>query len=134
MTSFFLPYQKATILIPSGPDHDPDRLHLFILLTNPKTADKQNLIVSISSYTGNHCDSTCLLDIGDHSFIKKRSFVDYARARIVEADKLCSGVRKGILKSMGPISPEVFDKITEGLLRSPRTALKIINFISLPDE
>lgn len=33
--SLFLPLKRATLLIPSGPQGDPHRKHLFILLTDP---------------------------------------------------------------------------------------------------
>lgn len=32
--SVFLPLRRATLLVPSGPQSDVDRKHLFILLTN----------------------------------------------------------------------------------------------------
>jgi len=33
--SLFLPIKRATLLVPSGADGDPDRKHLFVLLTDP---------------------------------------------------------------------------------------------------
>ena len=33
--SLFVPFRRATLLIPTGAAHDPDRKHLFIVLTDP---------------------------------------------------------------------------------------------------
>lgn len=50
--SLFLPLRRATLLVPSGPDNDPDRKHLFVLLTDPvddATGVKSVLMVSLFS-------------------------------------------------------------------------------------
>jgi hypothetical protein len=33
--TLFVPFKRATLLVPSGPANDPDRKHLFVLLTDP---------------------------------------------------------------------------------------------------
>lgn len=129
MTNLFFPFQKATLLIPSGPNHDPDRKHLFIVLTNPSDeSEKKSLLVSISTLTGYHCDMTCVLDKGDHDFIHHKSYVDYYRARIEETEKLINGVQKGLFETKRPIRETIFKKIVNGLSLSPRTPLKIKQF------
>ena len=49
--SLFVPFKRATLLIPSGPVHDSERKHLFVLLTDPIEAPnyegKQVLLVNI---------------------------------------------------------------------------------------
>ena len=70
--SRFLPLRRATLLIPSGPRTDPNRKHLFILLTDP-TVDAAGrsfvLMVSLSTVrAGVPHDPTCILYAGDHPF------------------------------------------------------------------
>ena len=36
--SLFVPFKWATLLIQSGPTNDPERKHLFVLLTDPVEA------------------------------------------------------------------------------------------------
>lgn len=52
--SLFVPFKRATLLIPSGPVNDPDRKHLFVLLTDPIEAPgfngKQVLLVKNKLY------------------------------------------------------------------------------------
>ncbi len=78
--SLFVPFKRATLLIPSGPVNDPDRKHLFVLLTDPIEAPdfngKQVLLVNIASVPKSlPYDSTCILQPGVHRFIKHESYV-----------------------------------------------------------
>ena len=74
----FLPYPGATLLIPSGPEHDPDRMHLFVVLTNPfddrGDGVQRVLLVSLSTVHDhkNH-DPACVLEAGEHRFVKHES-------------------------------------------------------------
>ena len=68
--SVFVPYRRATLLIPSGPAHDPDRKHLFIVLTDPtevlEYTGKHSLLVGVVTLqTDLHHDATCVLYAGD---------------------------------------------------------------------
>lgn len=130
MTRLFLPYQKATLLIPSGPARDPDRMHLFIIITDSVSEKRQNLLVSVSSLSGKYCDRTCILTSRDHKFIRHDSYVNYAKARIEKSETLTNGVRSGVFEAKGPIEQAVLNRIIEGLLRSPRTPYKIKEFCS----
>ena len=74
----FVPYRRATLLVPSGPAHDPDQKHLFILLTDPAQVldytEKHSLLVGVTTIrSGIPHDSACELHSGDHAFIKRRS-------------------------------------------------------------
>ena len=127
--TMFLPNRKASILVPSGPAHDPDRKHLFIVLSDPVTDEKVVLLVSISSVKPDRWnDDSCLLYPGDHPFIKKNSFVDYSSARIEPGDKLLRGVKAGKLIPQDPVSDDVFERICAGVMASKRTPRNIKQF------
>jgi hypothetical protein len=126
MTLFF-PVERATLLIPSGTEQDPDRKHLFILLNNPVTDEKVVLLVSLSSLkAGRPHDPTCIIEVGEtgHEFISRTSFVDYSKALIEPASKLSNGVSKGVLIPKGTIEREVFARILAGVVQSPHTPHK----------
>jgi hypothetical protein len=77
--SVFVPFKRATLLIPSGPANDADRKHLFVLLTDHIEAsgfeEKHALLVNIASVpNGLPYDSTCILKPGEHRFIKHESY------------------------------------------------------------
>lgn len=130
--SLFVPLKRATLLVPSGPANDPTRKHLFILLTDPTddgSGVKAVLMVSLSSVrSGVPHDPTCILYPGDHPFVKRESFVLYARARIEEAEKLLRGVKEGKLVAHDPMNSDVFARICKGVEESRFTSAKVLKF------
>lgn len=127
--TLFIPAKRATALIPSGPQHDPDRLHLFILLTDPVTAEKLVLIVSVSSIKdGVWHDTTCILEVGDHPFITRRSWVNYWTSRIEPAEKLTNGVHRGVLIPQDMVESHIFQRICKGMFESDHCKPKFRDF------
>lgn len=131
--SLFLPFQRATLLIPSASESDPDRKHLFILLTNPYPHPESNiksaLLVSVSTLKPNiPYDPACKLYSGDHPFIRNDSYVVYRLARIETADKLINGVNQGIFNHKETLNGEIFARVCHGLSESRFTAPAILKF------
>ena len=131
--SLFLPLRRATILIPSGPEGDQERKHLFILLTDPyKNANMDDscaLMVSLSTIRiGVPYDPTCILYEGDHPFIKHESYVFYQKARLENAVKILRGVKSGQLIPQDPIDQGVFARVCKGLQESRLTPPKYLDF------
>lgn len=125
----FIPCQRAALLVPSGPPNDPDRKHLFICLTDPAGNSRDVLLVSVSTTRpGIYHDSTCQLFPGDHAFFKHQSYVDYAKCRILGADKLLRGVQQGSMVPKDPFAPAIFMRIVRGVLDSRHTAPKYKRF------
>jgi len=131
--SLFVPYRRATLLIPSGPAHDPDRKHLFIVLTDPAQvldySEKQSLLVGVSSISADlpH-DPTCLLHAGDHEFIRHRSYVHYARALVQPSQSILNGVKKGVLVPKALLVSEIFARVCKGLVESRFTPPIVVSF------
>lgn len=129
----FLPLRRATLLIPSGPEGDLSKKHLFVLLTDPcpevDGGEKSVLLVSLSTVRDKipH-DGSCLLHPGDHPFVKTISYVVYQRARIETANKLLEGVKQGLLVPQDSIDPGVFARICRGLEKSRLSPPKFLNF------
>ena len=125
--------RKSTLLMPSGPAHDPDRKHLFVILTEPSqspTEQKEVLLVSISSANKNasNFDPTCILMPGDHPFIHRESFIDYRHAIIESRRELQSGVKSGDYVLKEPMKLAVVERICRGLENSPNTPDEILDF------
>ena len=130
--SLFLPLKRATLLIPSGPESDKDRKHLFILLNDPHDDESGKacvLMVSLSTVRqGVPHDPACILYAGDHAFVKHDSYVVYQKARIEEADKVLRGVKIGQLVPQAPMDGAVFARICKGLEESRLTPTRLLNF------
>lgn len=133
----FQPVRRATLLIPSGPAHDPDRKHLFIILTDPVAdpfnGDKDSaLLTSLSTLDAAlpH-DPTCILHPGDHPFVTRDSYVSYRASRIIEATKIINGVQSGRFVVKDLMDSGIVERICDGLTTSQQTAEKIKRFFRM---
>lgn len=129
----FVPYRRATLLMPSGPANDPERKHLFIVLTDPVIVTgypvRHSLLVGISTVqTGMPHDPACLLHAGDHPFIRHRSYVNYRFAKILASQSLVNGVRTGVLVPKELLDGAIFARVCRGLLDSRFSAPRIVGF------
>lgn len=129
----FLPFKRATLLIPSGPDYDVERKHLFILVTDPvenfDTKIKEVLVVSLSTIKPKSpYDNTCIIHPKEHPFVKYDSFVSYRESAIKDCDKLINGVKQGIFEAKGIIDTPVFTRICSGIETSRFIPSKCLKF------
>lgn len=83
--------------------------------------------VNISSVkTGYPYDKTCILDKGDHPFIKHKSYVYYKQAAIFRVEKIKYGIEAGDITVLENVSEEVLQKVIAGFEASPFTPAKIL--------
>ena len=131
--SLFVPFRRATLLIPTGAAHDPDRKHLFIVLTDPAQVldfdEKHSLLVGVYSITPeSRHDPACELYAGDHAFIRHKSYVHYARARIEPSQAILNGVKKGVFVQKDMLVEDIFARVCKGLVESRFTPPIIVSF------
>lgn len=123
--TLFMPIKGTALLVPSGPG---DYKHLFFLLTDPGS-DKKNLIVNMTTYRQNvFVDNTCILNPGDHDFIKGQSFVEYRLAEIKDSQSIIDAVNNEEFIYKPPPSPAILKNICDGVCVSPFTPQKIKNY------
>jgi len=123
--------KRGTVLIPSGPSHDPNRLHLFVICTDPCQGGMQ-VIVSIASRVNNLSDQTCVLQPHEHPFLTHESFVLYRYARIELQTKLVEGVTRGVFKPHQDVNGQTFLRILKGICGSPQTPRKVKKYAGCP--
>ena len=113
----------ATLLMPSGNEGD----HLYIVLNDPCRFEDRGsnlwvLLVNLSSVReGVPYDDTCLLEPGEHPFVRHRSFVFYRNARIGPESHVLQLTQNGLFKPNDPTPTEIFQRIKSGLYNSPHT-------------
>lgn len=117
------------MLILSGPVE-----HLHIVMNDPVHYPEAGydgcLLVNISSVKpGRPYDDTCILEVGDHSFVNQQSFVVYKEAVVKNAEDLSTFVETGEFSTRDPVSEEVFARIMSGFQNSRRVTPKIKRFI-----
>lgn len=119
--------KRGTLLIPSGPTHDPDRLHLHIICTDPDDHGRQ-LVVSCNSIKSDRFDRTCLLYAYEHPNISHPSYIAYRHADIVTHERLIVGVRREYFHPKKDLNSQTFLRVTKGIVTSPETTPRIKNF------
>lgn len=118
----WLPWPKATLLVTSGPAHDPERKHLFILLTHGLGEEDEVLMVSLQSIVDQlQQDDSCVVEPGEHLFVRHGSFVRYDKCRKVAANKLVQAVGNGTMIPHDQVSDALFERICSGLKLSTHT-------------
>jgi hypothetical protein len=98
--------------------------HLFVIILECEDQIGQTIIVNIQSAQGKF-DPTTILRAGDHDFVDHDSYVVYRRARIITYAELEQKVKSGLAKSKQPLTGEVFQRLCEGLLKSPFTPMEV---------
>lgn len=121
----FQPLKKATLLIPSGPPRDPDRNHLWVVLTDPCPAEA-NLIISISSVKAGHFyDPACVIDAGAHRRITVQSWAVYKLCRAVHSVSLIKGEAAWLYRADDPVSDKLFEQLCKGVHETEHIAPRL---------
>ena len=106
----------STLFLP-GTHRNPDNRHLCIVLNDPRIEEgNQALYVPVITVRRKF-DATCILDVGDHPFIRHRSCVHYAAmGQRSEAHLL----KVGIIQE--PLREDVLRRVIEGVSASRHSA------------
>jgi hypothetical protein len=120
--------RKATLLIPSGPSHDPNRKHLHIVVTDPNASGDVLIVCVVSIPPTNIYDSSCTFFPGEHPFIVKDSYIAFGFSRVVQAGLLEAKVAAGDYIAKADLDEKRFADVVVGLTDSPFTTPKILKF------
>ena len=124
--------RRATLLIPSGPLHDPSRHHLHIVLNDPAPdglGQDRVLIVSVTSIPLSQVyDSSCTLFPGEHPFVAKHSYMLYRKAMLADPAALEAKVQNHQYIAKPLLDEKVFSHIITGLLESPYTEPAVLAY------
>jgi hypothetical protein len=109
----------ASFLIPSGPG---DFLHLFVVCSSEKQLPDMRILVPISSIkSGVFFDPSCLVDVGEHDFIRMKSYAHYKHIQQRSSSKIISCLESGAYVSKGAVSQSLLAKLITGMLTSDFT-------------
>tara|TARA_R110002110_G_scaffold265044_2_gene480928 strand:+ start:1170 stop:1571 length:402 start_codon:yes stop_codon:yes gene_type:complete len=121
--SKYTPHKGGCLSIPYN-----DKPHLFVILNDP-CDEGDCLLVMVSSIKANRKhDDTCILNVGDHPYITKPSFLLYRMAERVSSRHISKMVSKKYYEEKENISDVVLERIIEGLFDSDETRGKIIKY------
>lgn len=122
-------FRKGSLFIVSGPSE-----HLHIILNDPVDYPIKGgptvLLVNFCSFEANGlCDSTCLLNVGDHPFIKHATYVAYEHAALQLAHPLIEAMKANRIRPHDPVAEHVYQRILDGLKKSSRVVGRISKFV-----
>jgi hypothetical protein len=121
----YVPAKGSTLLIPSGSDGNPEGLHLFVILTD-RCNEGMHLLVNFATVRPDrYVDQTCIVEAGEHEFLKAKSFVHYRHARTDRAELLTKCVDGWTFKPKDPVSADLLERIRAGVAASPQTARRV---------
>jgi len=123
-----MPTRKGAILIPSN-----SASHLHFVCNEPVFYPNKGkecvLLVNISSIKlGMQHDTSCVLDVGDHPFITKPSFIYYRMAEIYSVAGIQLQIAEGNYSIREDCTDTVFEKILNGFNLSDEVKLKVLKF------
>ncbi|MHC5055762.1 MAG: hypothetical protein ACYTKD_13715 [Planctomycetota bacterium] len=102
-----------------APWPEPDCVtHLFFVLSDPSVDREHVLVVPVMAWDADYKESTCLVDPGEHPFIKHTSYVNYGCAELAPADLIEERLVSGEFRTREPASPELLEKIRRGAEQS----------------
>ena len=105
--------------------------HLFFVISDPLKHDAGFVVVNI---TTNHirAGEECVLDVGDHAWIQKKSFLSFRDAMLIDAKKAASiqGLVGTLVTMHPPLTAIILNKIVNSakISRSiPQTLKAFLN-------
>ena len=106
-------------------DEQEDTLHLWIVLTPSSEGE----VVTVSVTTKRRRSETLVeLHPGDHPFIVHDSVIAYSYARIRTVEEIEVAFASGTARLREPVSPEVLERVCNGLVDSDFTPNGIRHF------
>lgn len=111
--SVWHPKAGECLLIDSGPIGK----HLFVLVLDKQTNNKLHVLsVPVSTARESaRIDESCMIQPGEHPFIKSESFVEYRNSRIDSTDNLLDRVKEKTFIPHESVTQELLKKIIDGL-------------------
>lgn len=104
------------LFVPSGPRGE----HLFAIICGPKNIASATrpewLSASICSVKpGLPFDNSCVLQVGDHPFLIRQSYVSYSQLRVDFEDDLKQKIASGYFHATNNASPSLIAKMLKGM-------------------
>ena len=119
----FFPIPGVTFLSPI--DENP---HLYFILTMPLQRDEEEKVLIVNITTVKIRGEKYTLNVGDHKFIKQKSYLNYLKAEEISVEKLRQKLRQGKMKIKETVDTNTVKFICEGLRESRYSTKRAINF------
>lgn len=103
-------------------------IHCWIIISDPAIDPIRVLLVNFTSYD-RFADQACILEVGDHPFIKHRTCVNYPMAREASNADLDVLRERGRLIMLESLSPALLQRIRVGAMESVDMELALADIL-----
>ena len=97
--------------------------HLWVVISDPAADSERVLIVNFTTRRKDS-DPACILQAGEHPFVRHETCVNYAGAKVVSEAQIRTLVQKGLLSSHAALSAALLERIRDGAAASERMSLR----------
>jgi len=102
--------------------------HLWVVISDPDRDAERVVLVSMTTYE-DYKEDVCLLDVGDHPRLSRKTCIAYNEARMTTLEKLRVLQDRGHLIVQAPLSKEVLTRIRDGVSKSTKIKPKYIDIL-----
>jgi hypothetical protein len=99
----------------ADPGVDP---HLHIIISDPAANPNSIVTANFTSWRVDK-DQSCVVEVGEHPQVTRRSCVDYRRERCITLAQFNSAVSSGRVTPQTPVSEALLRRIVAGAALSP---------------
>ena len=96
--------------------------HLFIIISDP-SADPNRIVTANFTSWGPDTDQSCVVEVGEHRFVKRRSCVYYGESRLITLAQYDRFLAASLLAPHDPVTGALLDRILRGAAVSPHLPL-----------
>ncbi len=97
--------------------------HLWVILSEPALDEDHILIVNFTTLRSDS-DRACVLNAGEHPFVKHPTCVNYRGAKVVSRAQIDTLLQKGLLTNHAAVSSALLQRMREGAADSERMTLE----------
>lgn len=116
------PYKGSAFLAPYN-----DELHLFVAMNDPDKGG-QCLLLMVTTIRKRRHDPACVIQAGEHEFIRHPSYVLYRTAETALARHITNMIDKKIYVPKADVSQELFEKLANGIFDSDEIRPRVIAY------
>ena len=92
--------------------------HLHIIISDPSQDNKKIVTVNFTTWRTDK-DQSCIVEVGEHSFIRVQSCVDYRREKLISLNLYEQCLKSSDLVSCDPVCEGLLKRIIGGAGISP---------------
>ncbi|MDZ4852861.1 MAG: hypothetical protein SGI77_26540 [Pirellulaceae bacterium] len=107
------------VYLPTDPRIDK---HPRVVISDPDANPEAVVLVNFTGAEDEYRDHSCILEIGEHPWLRKRTCISYKDASLIEQDSFDKLLANKKMTKLQPVSNEVLTKILEGAEINRRVA------------